>query len=897
MGRFHFDFAKLLGGSHGTGPAVFSRDCILSATGGRVTVFDLRSNNSRTFPFEVTAGFIRALAVSPLTMSLLLVASESSRGERQGSQIRMVHLAQGMVVHQFALPGAVHAAGLSFSPCEKFFAVGAARRLTVWKVPSDLTPRFLPFERITSHTHHTGDITCVAWSADSGLLATGSVDGTVRVYSLDLRTSNSDGQGHVRPLTLWAHRDQLVQVSFVGDHALASVSRDGVVYGWKLRRNSSPSLPQFAEARVRSKHFAKAGPVKWVRSAHFHPNLGLLLVGQSNGVFALYKLPHELVNSNSESDDDIFRTPTSELSTEFSALEKLSSLSSSKHSLTHVEIDPSGEWLALGSADSGELLVWEWRSETYVLKQQGHVVDATSLAFSADGRTIATGGEDGMVKIWSAASGYCLATFSDHSASVTSVAYSSKNVVVSSSLDGTVRAYDIKRLRCFRIMNATPPLRRFSCVALDQSGDLVAASCSDTFEIILWSLRTGKVVDMLAGHTGPVACLSFHPNRGTLASASWDASVRLWDVYSSGAACETINLSREVLAVAYRPDGKELACSTMSGEITIWDSESVRIVGSIDGRRDAAPGRSLSSKTVASEFGHFSSLSYSADGQYLLAGGDSRFVCVYNADLNRSLSLLERVEITRNSRYEGVLDKLSSRQLAESGIHQNLLEAYDSDDQDYDSLMVDAGIQLPGSSLTRGSLSKRRKRLQARVRCVAFSGTGRAWAAASTEGLLLYSADNEKLPWFDPSDLDTEVTPESVRSACERGEHVMAMRLALRLSDGKVLDEVMDVVPGKDIVRAVDAASSSEQIVRMTSHLSNRLDKSPLLERNLLWLRALIFAHGASLSAIGGGAAAASLRDVQRAALAHWERLSTLCLSNQHRLELVISRGRARLDL
>lgn len=104
--------------------------------------------------------------------------------------------------------------------------------------------------------------------------------------------------------------------------------------------------------------------------------------------------------------------------------------------------------------------------------------------------------------------------------------------VLSASLDGTVRAFDLGRYRNFRTFAAPEPCQ-FSCIAVDASGDLVAAGGLDTFSVHVWAVRTGQLLDLLTGHEGPVSGLEFAPNSAVLASASWDRSVRLWDVLDS----------------------------------------------------------------------------------------------------------------------------------------------------------------------------------------------------------------------------------------------------------------------------------------------------------------------------------------------------------------------------
>ena len=61
-------------------------------------------------------------------------------------------------------------------------------------------------------------------------------------------------------------------------------------------------------------------------------------------------------------------------------------------------VNPNGEWLAFGCSNLGQLLVWEWQSETYILKQQGHYYDMSSLCYSQDGHYVVTGADDGKVR-------------------------------------------------------------------------------------------------------------------------------------------------------------------------------------------------------------------------------------------------------------------------------------------------------------------------------------------------------------------------------------------------------------------------------------------------------------------------------------------------------------------
>ena len=199
-----------------------------------------------------------------------------------------------------------------------------------------------------------------------------------------------------------------------------------------------------------------------------------------------------------------------------------------------------------------------------MLKQQGHDHAATCCAWSPDGRLCISGADDrkgeGLERLQRI---LFLRTFSDHQAPVTAVACA-RNVVFSASRDGTVRAYDLRRYRQFRVFKAPPP-RAASNVSStseparaprvsDRRRGRRASMCRRRRAVRCACLvgKIGPTARRARGHEGPVCALALDPRGGGgLASGSWDKTVRLWRVYRNELE-ETLEHNAEVLSVAYR---------------------------------------------------------------------------------------------------------------------------------------------------------------------------------------------------------------------------------------------------------------------------------------------------------------------------------------------------------
>ncbi|KAL2040746.1 hypothetical protein N7G274_006725 [Stereocaulon virgatum] len=847
--KTEFKFCNLLGTVYCKGNLLFTPDgtCLISPVGNRVTVFDLVNNKSYTLPFSHRRN-IAHLALNPRG-NLLLSIDEDGRAI-------LTNVPWRLALYHFSFKTPVSA--LAFSPSGRHFAVGIGRLIEVWHTPS--TPNentedgleFAPFVRHRVYAGHYDTVQKLEWSSDSRFFLSAAKDLTARIWSLD-------PEEDFIPTTLAGHREGLTGAWFSSSQEeIYTVSQDGALFQWNFTQRPTKhgdlDLAETEEApsqwRIVQRHYFMQNNTR-VKCAAFHAGSNLLVAGFSNGLFGLYELP------------------------EFNMIH---TLSISQNDIDFVTMNKSGEWLAFGASKLGQLLVWEWQSESYILKQQGHFDTLNALVYSPDGQRIITTADDGKIKVWDTQSGFCVMTFIEHSSGVTACEFAKRgNVLFTSSFDGSVRAWDLIRYRNFRTFTA-PTRLSFSSVAVDPSGEVVCAGSLDSFDIHIWSVQTGQLLDQLSGHEGPVASLAFAPSGDTIVSGSWDHTVRIWSIFGRTQTSEPIQLQADILHIAFRPDSKQVAASTLDGQLAFWSVSEASQEAGLDGRRDVSGGRKISDRRIAANVAgtkFFNCIAYSTDGTCVIAGGNSKYICLYNV---QSGTLLKKFTVSVNLSLDGTQEFLNSRNLTEAGprgLINSQGEASDLEDR------IDR--TLPGA--TRGDLSTRKTRPEVRVPAVAFSPTGRAFCAASTEGLLVFSLDNALQ--FDPFDLDLDITPASTITAVQSKDYLLALVMAFRLSERPLIRRVYEKIPVADISLVVKNLPTV-YLARLLRFVVQETDESPHLEFNLRWIEALLSAHGSYLKDNAGGFAS-ELRIVQKAVVKIQADLARLADDNVYTLDYLLA--------
>ena len=235
-----------------------------------------------------------------------------------------------------------------------------------------------------------------------------------------------------------------------------------------------------------------------------------------------------------------------------------------------VAFSPDGKTLASGSWDQ-TVRLWDVETEQLLHILTEHTSDIMSVAFSPDGKTLVSGSWDSTIRLWNPYTSALERTLTDHTGGVTSVVFSPDgSILASGSADQTIRLWDTNTWQVLRTLTGHTSV--VDVVAISPNGQTLASGSRDQ-TVRLWDIHTGQLNHTLTGHTNDVNRLTFSPDRLTLASAGldFDDKVRLWDSNTGKLKTTLADRTGWVHPVAFSPDGRTLLIG--GDDISVWDTE------------------------------------------------------------------------------------------------------------------------------------------------------------------------------------------------------------------------------------------------------------------------------------------------------------------------------------
>jgi WD40 repeat protein len=250
------------------------------------------------------------------------------------------------------------------------------------------------------------------------------------------------------------------------------------------------------------------------------------------------------------------------------------------HGVTAIAFSRSDRFLAVGFTD-GHMEIWDLNADKFRFSVKGHSEMVLSISFNPDDWSFASAGHDGAVRIWNLRTGEeqaAMFDFSEHSvvaisnSGLNSVAYSpdGSQLFAGSGRDH-IKIWNVRNCQGVEMMRA--PGRRLQGIAFSPNGDYVVTGSLDG-AAILWDLASGNLVHVFTGHQNSILSVAFSPDGKKIATASEDKTARIWEAQSGRELAVLTGHKSAINSIRFSPDGAKLATGSTDGTARIWDSQS-----------------------------------------------------------------------------------------------------------------------------------------------------------------------------------------------------------------------------------------------------------------------------------------------------------------------------------
>ncbi len=446
-------------------------------------------------------------------------------------------------------------------------------------------------EQLRTLKGHKAWVTSVCVSPDGGWIASGSGDRTVRLW--DAVTGEE-----IRALT--GHKGVVTSVCFSPDGGrIVSGSKDKTVKLWDAATGE--------EIRTLKGHTDD------IDSVCFSPDGGRIATGCDDKTVKLWDVTTgeeiRTFKARSGAYSVCFSPDGMQIAVGGRGTVKLSDVATGRFLRTleghedrvlSVCFSPDGGRIASGSWDR-TIKLWNVTTGEEIRTLKGHKNFVSSVCFSPDGGRIATGGYE-TVKLWDAATGEELRTLKGHKSFVTSVCFSPDGGRIASvgGMSRTFKLWDAATGEEIRTLKVHADSVDSVCFSPD--GTRIATASRDK-TIKLWDAATGDELRTLKGHKGTVLSVCFSPDGGRIATGSGDDTIKLWDAAADDELRTLTGHTREVLSYCFSPDGGRIATGSSDKTIKLWD---------------AATGDEL--RTLKGHTSLVSSVCFSPDGAWIASG-------------------------------------------------------------------------------------------------------------------------------------------------------------------------------------------------------------------------------------------------------------------------------------
>jgi WD40 repeat protein len=464
-----------------------------------------------------------------------------------------------------------------------------------------------------SVAEHAAPLKAIAFAPDGKQFATGSDDGTVRLWAVDSmkQVGALDARGHAVASIAISPDGRLIAAAM--DKAPVTVWDRGSRSAIEELKELGDSVEQVAfspaGASLAAIEFENGKKVVRIWDAGLKQVTATITGGgtaSGSGMLVTFSRDGGTLALSSGFGVKLCRLPGGQSIAEFDGPGTY---------VTAAAFSPDGNVLAAAS-DDGKLLFYDVRKRHAVAIVEAHDGYISSVAWSPDGRWLVTAGTDQTVRLWDTMSRKLRTTWKGHTGPVEAAAFSPDGrTVATASADKTARLWNVSgRAEYDEIAISDIDIAEICASSNDDRVALASAS-----GVIIWDASARRELARLDQHSESIADIAFSPDQKIVAIAGSGKAVELWETESRKME-QLAGHTAEVYAVAFSPDGRMLASGGRDGTVRLWN------VASRQGTALAGHAKAVTA------------VAFSPDGKSLATGGNDRTVKLWDTASGRELA-------------------------------------------------------------------------------------------------------------------------------------------------------------------------------------------------------------------------------------------------------------------
>ena len=512
---------------------------------------------------------------------------------------------------------------------------GTDGKVKLWEVASG--------KELASADSHKGRVNTVAFSRDGKLLASGGIDNAIKVWDVAAKTE-------VRTLT--GHSGWVTALAFGADNqTLISGSADRNLKLWNLTTGQTMQTAAQTEvvtclainpsgvllvsggtdSTVRFWHLPQlsAEPASFrtdagrVVTVSFNLSGSQVFAASSERITKRFDLASRTATQLSAEPDRTEKYETAAVSSDgqrlaisagtrdlevhsFDDFTNPVLLTSRANPVRAVAFSNDGRWMATGNQDTSATL-WDVFAGRAVANLTGNEGSLISVAFSADSQLLATGSQGGIIRLIEVVGAREVRKWQAHDGGVNSIVFTADGKLITCSSDQTIKVWDASG----GLVTTIKQTKEINSLSLSGDGKLLASGSSDGV-IKLWDATNWRELRSLPAHSGAVFAVNFSNDGKLLASGGADKTIKLWQAADGQSVGTSSNSTSAIYSLVFSADDKLLAAGNSDGVVKLLD---------------ASTGSTRMTLTGAS--GSANGLNFSDNGNWLISAHDDGSVRIW----------------------------------------------------------------------------------------------------------------------------------------------------------------------------------------------------------------------------------------------------------------------------